>query len=184
MGLFDKLFKRSIEANVRLNARYNPDDREAYAALLGRMLKKAGLGSEGEGGGTLVSHEGEPLACDIDILITPGKEEAVRTLLDGLFIVPKGSALVIGEAEHPIGCQEGLTLRLGADAVSDESIGSDVEALEGCLGDAGRYLSAWPHETGVTMYFYGPEYAAMQSLLAAELSKHPLLAGATMEQIV
>ncbi len=183
MFFFDKLFRRGMEANVQLNARYNPDDREAYAELLARQMKKLGLGGPGEGGGTMVSRDGEPLECDFDILIKPGREAEVCKLLDGAFFVPKGSKLLIGDAATPIGRQEGLALRLGAELLTASGVESEIAALEACLEGVGRYLSAWPHENGVTMYFYGPAYSIMQEKLAAELLKHPLMAGATMEQI-
>lgn len=192
MGLFDKLLGKAakeIAATVALNARYQPIDRGAYEELTDRFLKEKGWGRLGEGGGTMLLPSGEPEKCDFDILIAPDKVDEVTAALDKVFFVPKGSALVIGDEERPIGQKEGLALYLnGTDLPLEVYQTSDVNAviqsLEEHLGkERGRFLSYWQGPMETALYFYGPSYEAMKAALEEIIPQHPLCEKSRMVQI-
>lgn len=191
MGLFDRKPKRAagVSATVRLNARYQPDDREAYEELTRRKLQANGWGQLGEGGGTMMAPSGEPMECDFDLLIAPGQEDAVTALLDRAFFVPRGSCLVIGDERRPIGQQEGLALYLNGTELPEEvyrttDVNAVIGSLEAHLGEErGQFLSFWQGPEETALYFYGPSYAAMKAVLEEIVTRYPLCAKCRMEQI-
>lgn len=193
MGLFDKLFKskgkKDILVNVQLNARYQPIDRGAYVDLTGRFLQEKGWGSLGDGEGTMLSPTGEPEFCDFDILVPAEHLNDVTAALDKVFFVPKGSKLLIGDEERPIGQQEGLALYLNGTDLQDEvyrtsDINAVIGSLESHLGEErGRFLSFWQGPKETALYFYGPSYQAMKAALEEIIPEHPLCEKCRMEQI-
>lgn len=192
MGVLDKLFGRSrkdVLVNVQLNARYQPIDRGAYEDLTDRFLREKGWGRLGDGGGTMMAANGEPECCDFDILVVPEHLDEVTEALNKVFFVPKGSKLLIGDEERPIGQKEGLALYLNGTDLPDEvyrtsDINAVIESLENHLGkDRGRFLSYWQGPKETALYFYGPDYAAMKAALAEIIPQHPLCEKCRMEQI-
>lgn len=174
---------------MQLNARYQPIDRGAYVELTGRFLKEKGWGGLGEGEGTMLSPEGEPAACDFDILVVPEYLDDVCAALDKVFFVPKGSRLVIGDEERPIGQKEGLALYLNGTELPEEvyrtsDINAVIGSLEAHLGeDRGRFLSFWQGSKETALYFYGQDYAEMKAALEEIIPQHPLCGKCRMEQI-
>ncbi|MBQ8556630.1 MAG: hypothetical protein IJ438_12285 [Clostridia bacterium] len=193
MGILDKLLRKNarneLAVTVALNARYQPIDRSAYVELTERFLKEKGWGRLGGGEGTMLSPEGVPVACDFDILISPDKLEDVTAALDKVFFVPKGSRLVIGDEERPIGQQEGLALHLNGtdlprEVYQNNDINATIEKLEAHLGEErGRFLSFWQHAQGAALYFYGPSYADMKAALEEVIPDLPLCEKSRIEQI-
>lgn len=192
MGLFDKLFgqsKKELLVNAQLNARYQPIDRGAYVDLTDRFLQEKGWGRLGDGGGTMMSPSGEPESCDFDILVVREHLDDVIDALDKVFFVPKGSKLLIGDEERPIGQKEGLALYLnGTDLPESIYRTSDVNAviqsLEEHLGEErGRFLSFWQGPKETALYFYGPSYEDMKAALEEIIPQHPLCEKCRMEQI-
>jgi len=190
--MLDKLFgkvAKEVEVSVRLNARYQPVDRGAYVDLTERFLAEKGWGRLGDGEGTMCSPEGEPIACDFDIIVKRDCLAEVTAALDKVFFVPRGSMLVIGDEERPIGQQEGLALYLnGTDLPQEVYRNTDVNAvirsLEAHLGEErGQFLSFWQGPKETALYFYGPSYEAMKAALEEILPQHPLCEKCRMEQI-
>lgn len=192
MGLFDKLIGKAakdVEVTVQLNARYQPVDRGAYVDLTERFLAEKGWGRLGDGEGAMCSPEGEPIACDFDIVVKPEHMEDVIAALDNVFFVPRGSMLVIGNEERPIGQQEGLALYLNGTDLPEEvyrntDVNAVIQSLEGHLGEErGQFLSFWQGPKETALYFYGPSYETMKAALEEILSQHPLCEKCRMEQI-
>lgn len=181
--------EQAVCATVQLNARYQPDDREAYEELTRRKLQANGWGQLGEGGGTMMAPTGEPMECDFDLLIAPGQEDAVTALLDRAFFVPRGSCLVIGDERRPIGHQEGLALYLNGTELPEEvyrtsDINAVIGSLEAHLGEErGQFLSYWQGPEETALYFYGPSFTVMKAALEEILPVHPLCAKCRIIQI-
>lgn len=191
--MFDKLFKKNklkeLLISVQLNARYQPIDRGAYEDLTDRFLQEKGWGRLGDGGGTMMAANGEPECCDFDILVASEFLEDVTAALDKVFFVPKGSKLVIGEEERPIGQKEGLALYLNGTDLPEavyrtSDINAVIESIENHLGkERGRFLSYWQGPRETALYFYGPSFAEMKAALDEIIPQHPLCEKCHMEQI-
>ena len=191
--MWGKLFKKGtpseIQVSVQLNARYQPIDRGAYVDLTGRFLQEKGWGRLGDGEGTMLSPSGEPESCDYDILVSSEHFDDVTDALDKVFFVPKGSKLVIGDEERPIGQREGLALYLNGtelpeDVYRKSDINAVIQSLEAHLGkERGRFLSFWQGPKETALYFYGPSYTEMKAALEEIIPKHPLCEKCRMEQI-
>jgi len=170
---------------ITLNARLQPLHRgDRYEDPLQEMLDERAAGSEITGGGTLMSRDGEPEVCDIDVELE-GDPAAGLALVIGTLErlgAPKGSKARLGEADPVLfGSTEGLGLYLnGTDLPDEVYAGNDVNdlvtQLEERLGQEGTMQSYWegPRETAV--YLYGPSAARMRELIAGVLGSHPLAA--------
>lgn len=192
MHLFEKLFKgqaQELTVSVHLNARYQPIDRGAYEDLTERFLQERGWGRLGTGGGTRMAPEGSPAACDFDIVVARAHLDEVCAALDKAFYVPKGSRLIIGKRERPIGQQEGLALYLNGTELPEtvyrtSDVNAVIQGLEAHLGEArGRFLSFWMGPKETALYFYGPSYAEMKAALEEIIPRYPLCDKCRMEQI-
>ena len=137
----------------------------------------------------MLSPSGEPESCDYDILVSSEHFDDVTDALDKVFFVPKGSKLVIGDEERPIGQREGLALYLNGtelpeDVYRKSDINAVIQSLEAHLGkERGRFLSFWQGPKETALYFYGPSYTEMKAALEEIIPKHPLCEKCRMEPI-
>src|SRR5688500_9741418 len=121
---------------ARLNGRLQPRDRGAlFEDPLDAHFTGAGLAASVNGGGTLMSQDGEPLYCDIEIAVDADHvhetSRAIPQWLDALG-APRGSALFgeDGEALVRFGSTEGLALYLnGTDLPAEVYASNDVNEL-------------------------------------------------------
>jgi hypothetical protein len=171
--------------SVTLNARLRPLDRgDRYEDPLQEVLEERLPGSEISGGGTLMSKEGEPELCDIDVDIEGDAETALALVVDTLVALgaPKGSKAQLEDDEPVVfGEYEGLGLYLNGTDLPDEVYAtSDVnellERLQERLGDTGSMHSYWEGPRETALYLYGPSADQMRERIADVVATHPLAA--------
>lgn len=177
MGLFKKSY---VPVTLHLNARLQPMHRdEYYETPLGELIKKSKLGRV-DGGGTLLSQEGEPLNCDVEIDCVKGKEEELYAHLKNLPL-PKGSSFLICDTEkrYPLGTLEGMGIYLNGSELPKEvykecDVNVVVEELCKALDKKVFLYSYWegPHETA--LYFYGDNFDEMKESAMPFLQSYPL----------
>jgi hypothetical protein len=182
------LFRRKRRTRtlvVHLKARLMPMDRgEIFEDPLDAHLSAAGVPASVSGAGTLVSDEGEPLSCDLELDVPLDEDAAVvaarvAELLDSLG-APRGSTVLDedGTTLATFGVAEGLALYLnGTDLPEEVYATSDTrelaDAVGTALGDSGRMLSYWHGPTETALYLYGPSAEVMRSRLTDLLTSRP-----------
>lgn len=181
MGLFSK--KKVIYATLELNARLQPLHRDKYFEKpMGKAIKAAKIGRV-DGGGTLLSEEGEPERSDVNVDVYVGKESDFTDFIRrGAKIIPKGSRLVIeGESgtELEVGQAEGIALYLNGTELPKEvyetcDINVAVQELIKCLGDSSYYFSFYRGNRETALYFYGTSYDVMNERIARFVGSYPL----------
>lgn len=168
---------------IHLNARLRPLDRgEWLEDPLQEVLAARSPGSEVSGGGTLISAEGEPESCDIDIELEGDPATGLALVIDALqaFGAPRGSTARLGDADSlPFGLSEGLGLYLNgtdlpAEVYVDNDVNDLISRLDELLGEEGAMRSYWEGPRDTALYLYGDSAARMRELLADLLATHPL----------
>lgn len=180
-------------ATVNINGRFQPMHRAELEDVVKMLLEKAGIGTLGEGGGTLQLPSGEVKECDFDVLLRDDAADTIKTLANILnrVGVPKGSEIIVdGDEEKrvPVGTFEGLALYLNGTDLPDEVYSNNdvndlIELLDGALGEAGYLLSWWEGPRESALYFYGESFEKMRSLVLPVTAEQPLCARCRIEQI-
>jgi hypothetical protein len=181
---------RYIIAN--LNARLQPLHRgEIYEDPLNRKLEELRLG-EVTGGGTLQRKSGEIENCDIEIRVNEVCAGVIRTIRQTLedLGVPKGSRLTVEATGEtiPIGVSEGLAVYLNGTDLPErvyKECDSNVVLAEfnRLLTGAGSVHSHWHGPAETAFYLYGPNAAAMETLIRPFLDSYPLCQKCRLEKI-
>lgn len=178
---------------VTLNAKLGPMDRgEAFEDPLHDRLQVLGLG-ETTGGGSFLDPVYGSANCDIEVLLstepTPEVLDLLVAELEALG-APKGSSLAVefgGETRH-FGSHEGLALWLNGTDLPDEvydtaDIDAVVSALANAVDGIGRFAGSFNGPENTALYFYGPDFAAMDAALAPVRAATPLCQRSRVEQI-
>jgi tetratricopeptide (TPR) repeat protein len=180
-------------ACLSLNMRLQPQDRaKIFEDGLDFMLRSRNLGCI-SGGGTLLSSEGEPASCDINIDLADDSEETRQSILSiaQKLEVARGSSLLCRsdcqdkdaseESEYPIGNLEGFAVYLNRTDLPDatyenNNVNEVVDRLLALLGDNGALVwSYWNGPTEIALYFYGEGgFDFMLEKAAPLLNEHPL----------
>ncbi len=184
-----KIMNEYIEVRLNLQARLSPEDRFEIEDAIDEMLQRGHLG-EVTGGGTLMSAEGEPEECDVDMnLIDKAAVEKVSAMVNRMG-VPKGSSLIAGDDSFtiPVGTLEGLAFYANGAELSPElyqafDINQLLDDMEKAMGGAGRIYSHWVGPVYLGVYFYGESYSEMYGKIKAIVSSHPLCQKCRIEQI-
>ena len=178
---------------VELNARLRPLDRvEHFEDPLGDYVASEGLPAQVDGGGTLMSSDGEPERSDVEVVVSSGDPMPVVAAI-AIFLTrigaPRGSRILDGgRVVTEIGTHEGLGLYLnGSDLPDDVYAGNDVNELVAAVGDAlgaaGRMLSYWEGPTETALYLYGPSAAVMRARLDPVLPRFALAQRARLVEL-
>lgn len=179
---------------LNLNARLLPLDRAPLEDAVDNILKKLKIG-EVDGGGTMTSKSGEIEFCDIELCVKKkpfggdiGKAmDKIADIAEKLG-VPKGSKLLSGELERPVGTLEGLAFYANGTELPDEvyrdcDINYVIEQMEERMKDIGRFYSYWQGPTETALYFYGSSFEKMKSSIADFVSEYPLCQKCRIVQI-
>lgn len=181
-----KLFGRSRRRvlTVRLTARVEPMQRgELYEDPLDAFLRQSPLNASVDGGGTMLSPDGEVEFCDLEIACRGDDGNAVAAAvvshLESLG-APKGSSISDqdGRVIATFGTLDGLGLYLnGTDLPDEVYANSDTNelaaAVDAALGETGQRLSEWHGPTETALYLYGPDADAMRVQLQPLLTSRP-----------
>lgn len=179
-------------ATLSLNMRLQPQHRAIYIEDgLDFMFRSKGWGCV-SGGGTLLSTEGEPESCDIEIDLVDDSEEMRQNLLSVAqkLEVAKGSKLKYRSAgkdsfeydvEYSTGNLEGLAIYLNGTDLPDEvyeeyNIDEVVNELLNLLSNNGALNhSYWEGANETALYFYGEgDFYTMLEKVTPFLNEHPL----------
>lgn len=170
---------------VHLNARLQPVHRHRVEDLLQVTLQQRAPGFHVDGGGTLLSKDGEPLACDIeaeaeDQHASPAEAVAATIELLTAHGAPRGSYAVLDHGERvAFGSTDGLGLYLnGTDLPADVYATSTPDELTSLLSDRlrheGSIVSYWQGPAETALYIYGPSASCMSELISDVLATYPL----------
>ena len=181
-------------AQLSLNMCLQPEHRGSYIEdALDFMLRSKGWGCV-SGGGTLVSSEGEPEACDIEIDLVEHSEEMQKNLqtIAQKLEVAKGSKLKYGpvkedpetfeyDVEYSTGNLEGIAIYINGTDLPDEvyennDITEVLNELLDILSNNGALMhSYWEGPRETALYFYGEGgFNAMLEKVTPFLNEHPL----------
>lgn len=188
MGLFKK---KVVYATLELNARLQPFDRgEYFEKPMDQAVKSAKLGRV-DGGGTLLSEEGEPERSDVNFDVYVGKEhDFIEFIKRGVKLIPIGSRVVIdgSDTAYDVGHAEGLGLYLNGTELPAEvyqtcSINVVLEELMKDLGDSVYYFSHYRGNKETALYFYGTSFDVMNERIAQFVGSYPLCRKSRIERI-
>lgn len=186
MELTLKLFRKSRKRvlTVRLTARVEPMQRgELYEDPLDAFLRESPLDASVDGGGTMLSPDGEVQFCDIEIDVRGDDDDAVAAAVVSYLEAigaPKGCSISDqdGRVVATFGTLDGLALYLNGTDLPDEVYANSdtnelVAAVDAALGETGRRIGDWhgPEETAI--YLYGPNADAMRLRLQPLLDSRP-----------
>ncbi len=187
-------FTPKAYATLSLNMRLQPQHRDdRIADGIDMMLRDKGWGCV-SGGGTMVSQEGEPQECDIEIDLVEDSEQMRQNILSlaRKLEVAKGSILRYRpagnnskasdyEREYPIGKMEGIAVYINGTDLPDEiykecDINVVYDTLFNILSNNGGLMpSYWAGPTETALYFYGEGSAkAMLEKVMPFLNEYPL----------
>ena len=176
-------------ARLKLNARFQPQDRHELEDALDEVLEAQSLGQV-DGGGTMQMASGEISYCDIEINLKDGKQETLEVLarIVNHFGVPKGSQLQAEELDMPVGEQEGMAVYMNGTDLEDEvyqncDINYAVDQMEALMEGMGRLYSYWEGPRNTALYFYGISYEKMLGAVKDFLEEYPLCRKCVVEQI-
>ena len=166
---------------LHINAGILPEDRKGYyEEPIDYALRKMGIG-EVTGANTCLSENGEPVGCEIDILLNEasnGNYSQIQSFIEFLG-VPKGSWLKVGEQQLKIGNLEGIAVYLNGTDLEDDvykncDVNFVIEELLKILGDELKFYSYWEGKTETALYFYGKSAAQMKKLIMPFINTYPL----------
>ena len=160
-------FTAKAFARLSLKMKLQPKHRFLIEEALDFMLHSKKWGSI-SGGGTVISNEGEPESCDIEIDLIEYSEEMKNNLLSiaEKLEIAKGSKLSYRSAntneinydlDCSIGKLEGLSIYVNkADIPEDEGIFDVYNSLINIFGNNGALISSYgENKDEIAMYFYG-----------------------------
>ncbi|MDR0353792.1 MAG: tetratricopeptide repeat protein [Opitutaceae bacterium] len=163
-------FEPGAFATIALNMRLQPEVRhERIEDGLDRVLRGKKIGCV-SGGGTALSENKEPEACDIEIDLADDSEATRQTVLTAVHRlgVAKGSLLTFraksGEklSAHPVGQLEGFAVYIktsdlpNANTCKTKNLSEMVADLTDLLSNNGALIrSHWIGPSEVALYFYG-----------------------------
>ena len=189
-------------AQLSLKMRLQPTHRHRIEDALDYMLRSKRWGSI-SGGGTLITDDGEPEACDIEIDLMEYSETMRNNLLSVLkkLEVAKGSKISYWAADKdaneakfdltcPIGDLEGLGIYINKvdlqeEAEEGEGIADVYHSLIDILGNNGALEYSYGENANeVALYFYGEGgYEFMLNKVLPFLKENPLGQKCKTEQI-
>lgn len=186
-GMVGIVFRRRrrepvVLIDVRLNARLRPMDRgDRFEDPLDELLRAQSPGGRVTGGGTMLSPEGEPLWCGLEVEWSGDPAAGVELITSALTRggAPLGSQLTVGDADPvPFGEHEGVGLYLNGTDLPDEVYATNdvndlIAVLLAALGDDGDMYSYWEGPTETALYLYGPSAAVMEEKVAPVLATEP-----------
>jgi hypothetical protein len=194
MPFFRRRSKRRT-VTIHLNARLLPLDRgELFEDPLDAHLSERSFRTVLGDAGTLLSPEGEPTSCDVELEVDRDDDlqalaGAIAEFLDSRG-APRGSTVVDegGTVLTTFGVTEGLALYLnGTDLAAEVYAASDtneiVDAVNAALDDSGRMLSYWHGPEATALYLYGPSEEVMRARLANLLATRPDMQLSRLESI-
>jgi len=151
------------------------------------LLRNIGIG-EVSGGGTLIDEQGEPLLCDIEIILLDENNETKLLNIIEEFGVPKKSKLIVNENEMSLGSLEGMAIYLNGTDLSIETYeNSDINKviirINQSIKETGEYYSFWTGPTETALYFYGKSFNAMKDAVSEFIKKEPLCEKCRIVQI-
>ena len=178
-----------FHVTLKLNARFQPQDRHELEDALDEVLEAQSLGQV-DGGGTMQMASGEISYCDIEINLKDGTQETLEVLarIVNHFGVPKGSQLQAEELDMPVGEQEGMAVYMNGTDLEDEvyqncDINYAVDQMEALMEGMGRLYSYWEGPRNTALYFYGISYEKMLGAVKDFLEEYPLCRKCVVEQI-
>jgi hypothetical protein len=181
----------SLFVTAHLNARLGATDRFTFFEdPLDAALDAAGLG-EVTGGGSLIVAE-KVAHVDIDIALEALSDAALDLIVETLERcgAPKGSWLQDGDGARlrEFGRSEVLALPLDGVSLPDEVYhGFDLDAFLAealaRLGGTGGYQGQECGPRFTTLFFAGPDYAAMASALQPLVATRPVCANTVLERV-
>jgi hypothetical protein len=191
-----------IDVNVVIYEPVQPLDRgDRYEDPVYDALEEAGLGEEGDGGGTLCSEHGEIEQVDFDIVITSLEAIPLVTRVLEKAGAPKGSELryaIRGDGdgdgdgggdgdEHVVtfGACEGLAIYLDGITLPPHVYRTcDAKELHDRLREAlgddpgGECRGSWVGPRETALYFYGRDAEQMFARVESVLRAYPLSSNA------
>lgn len=109
---------------ITLNARIEPERRADLENAFSEVMTGMGKNVQITGGGTLLSDDGEPDECDIELAVEDASDENISLIIQlfSSMLAPKGSRLTIHGEDTVIefGDEEGLALYLNGTDLSDD----------------------------------------------------------------
>lgn len=177
---------------ITLNARIEPERRADLENAFSEVMNGMGKNVQITGGGTLLSDDGEPDECDIELAVEDVSDENVSLIIQlfSSMLAPKGSRLTLHGEDTVIefGDEEGLALYLnGTDLSDDVYENSDVndifDKLDEAVEDIGAIHGVWEGPTETAFYFYGTTFAEMLVLLQPLIDTIPLCQKSRVVQI-
>jgi hypothetical protein len=175
-----------IAINVTMWEPILPLDRgERYEDPVFEALEQAGLGAEGDGGGSLCSPDGEIKQIDFDVEVTTYEAIPLITRVLEDAGAPKGSELRFerdGEqVVVPFGVTEGIAIYLDgigrsaevyASITAQQLVDSLIDALNPIPG--GELRSSWKGPRETALYIYGTDAEEMFAKIEPVLRACPL----------
>ncbi|MEP0214384.1 MAG: hypothetical protein ABJD66_14270 [Cellulophaga sp.] len=195
------VFEPKAKAQLSLNMKLQPQHRGHIEDSLDYMLriKKWGCVS---GGGTLISKNGEPESCDIELDLISYSEEMKDNIImvANNIEVAKGSKLKYYakeknanskfDVEYPIGKLVGLGLYIEKKFLQEKNIEFDVvtelyNSLIKILGNNGALIPSYSeNENQIGLYFYGErDYNYLASKISPFLKDNIVGKECVIEQI-
>lgn len=174
----------SISVSITIREPILPLDRgDRYEDPVYDALDEAGLGTAGDGAGTLQSKAGEIEAVDFDVELTdPAGVDLVVATLEAAG-APKGSRLAYehgGKAvARTFGVSEAVAIYLDGVGQSDEVYRTTtaqelVDRIAAAAGALGEFRHSWQGPTETALYYYGPDAAALFAAIEPVLRAYPL----------
>ena len=186
MGLFKK--KPTAFATVTINARLQPKIRDDfYEKTLAALFKKTKAG-EIDGGGTLLSENGEPLESDVTFVYYPEYKNKLIEVIR-MLPAPVGSRLTFDDSDekYEFVTLEGMAVYLnGVDLDPEVYASCDVNEIAETLANSIDGLALFSHWHGnkeTALYFYAPSFEAMKAATADFISTYPLCQKCHVEKI-
>lgn len=186
MGLFGKKYAM---LTLHINARFQPKHREKYySEPIDEMLRRAKAGKV-VGGGTLLSKDGVPESCDVEIDCVKDVKEKLISILSAIPL-PKGSSLIFDDTgeEIPLGELECMAVFLNGTDLPEETyknygIDAVVDEFLKLLGENYGFFSYWQGSRETALYFYGKSFEEMKKSTAEFIASCPLCEKCRIDQI-
>jgi hypothetical protein len=178
----------TVTLNARLQPRHRADLEDAFDGVMLKYQHAAQV----VGGGTLQNHDGETIACEIEIesdssVVRP--VDIVRRAFEAM-LAPKGSYMSVqGEsARIAFGVQDGLALYLnGTDLPEDVYRNCDSNHVYAecnrLIEGIGRVESYWSGPKETALYMYGIDFHLMHEKLRPFLEAYPLCRQSRIEKV-
>jgi hypothetical protein len=176
--------RTSISVSVTLREHVQPIDRgDRYEDPLFEALEEAGLGGEGDGGGTLCGRDGEIEEADFDVELTSPKGIALIKQTLERAGAAKGATLAYErdgqEVVETFGITEGVAIYLdGVDQAQEvyESTSAQelLDQIETALGEDFDFRGSWAGPTETALYLYGLDAEQLFTTIEPVLRAYPL----------